>query len=223
MSWRNGPSRLWGLLASSLTALGLTLALFTPTLANAATVEVSKPDASLTASWWQKFVAISGSNALDRCDVGTGKILFLAGTTGQPVPPRTCTTDKAKTFLVPLINVECSIVGGDAATVAELPGCAKGFADDFTDLKLVIDGQQIGNLNKLRVQAASTFTPVPGNVFIPNLTKPTESEFASDGYWALIKLNPGEHTLTFGGAYVPVPNEPPAFATEVTYHLNIKK
>jgi len=125
--------------------------------------------------------------------------------------------------LVPLINVECSIVGGDAATVAELPGCAKGFPDDFTDLKLVIDGQQIGNLNKLRVQAASTFTPVPGNVFIPNLTKPTESEFASDGYWALIKLNPGEHTLTFGGAYVPVPNEPPAFATEVTYHLNIKK
>ena len=44
--------------------------------------------------------------------------------------------------------------------------CAQDFADDFTDLKLVIDGQPVSNLNSLRVQAESTFTSVSGNVFI---------------------------------------------------------
>ena len=225
MSWRNGRPRMWRLLASSVTAIGLMLVLFTPTLANAATAKVDKPDASLTASWWQKFVATPGSNALDRCDVGTGKILFLAGTTGlkpgQPVPTRTCTTDKAKTFLVPLINVECSTVEGNGTTFEELRRCAaEDFADHFTDLKLVIDGQPVGNLNDLRVKAESTFTAVPGNVFI-NVSQPTNSQFASDGYWALIKLTPGEHTLTFGGTFA-VPPPDPSFRTEVTYHLLVK-
>jgi len=213
--------------ASSVTALGLMLVLLSPTLANAATAKVDKPDASLTASWWEKFVAIDDPDALGRCDVGTGKIVFLAGTTGvepgQPGPTRTCTTDKAKTFLVPLINVECSTVEGNGTTFEELRRCAaEDFADHFTDLKLVIDGKAVGNLNSLRVQAESTFTPVPGNVFI-NVSASTNSKFASDGYWALIKLTPGRHTLAFGGSFVPVPGDPPAFHTDVTYNLDVKK
>jgi hypothetical protein len=188
-------------------------------MANAATAKVDKPDASLTASWWQKFVAIADSNALARCDVGTGQIVFLAGTTGGSAN-RSCTTNKAKSFLVPLINVECSTVEGNGTTFEELRRCAaEDYADHFTDLKLVIDGQAVGNVNSLRVRAQSTFTPVPGNVFI-NVSQPTNSQFASDGYWALIKLTPGEHTLTFGGTFVPVSGEP--FVTEATYHLDVK-
>ena len=57
----------------------------------------------------------------------------------------------------------------------------------------------LGNLNKLRVQVDSTFTPVQDNAPIPNISQPTDSKFAADGYWALIKLTPGEHTLTFPG------------------------
>jgi hypothetical protein len=200
------------------------LVLLTPTLANAATAKVDKPDAALTASWWQNFVAIaSPPDPLGLCDVKSGQILFLAGTTGlepgQLPPTRSCTTDKAKTFLVPLINVECSPLGGDPEPLAK---CAKDFADAFTDLKLVIDGQPIGNLSSLRVQAESTFTPVPDNVFIP-VSVPTTGKFASDGYWALIKLTPGAHQLTFGGSYVPVPGQPAAFRTEVIYNLLVKE
>ena len=47
------------------------------------------------------------------------------------------------------------------------------------------------------------------------------SKFAADGYWALITLTPGEHTLTFGGSFVPVPDQPPAFTTLVTYDLRV--
>jgi hypothetical protein len=212
MSWRNSPARLWGLLASSLTALGLVLALFTPTLANAATVQVSKPDPSLTATWWEKIVKISG-DSLGRCDVGTGKILFLAGTAGGSTE-RDCTTDK-NVFLVPLINVECSTVEGNGTTFAALSACAKGFADDFTDLKLAVDGQPVGNLNSLRIQAKGQFTPVAGNSFA--IPPTNNSKFAANGYWALITLTPGQHTLTFGGSYPPF-----GFTTEVTYNLTVQ-
>ena len=209
MSWRNSPARLWGVLASSVTAIGLVLALFTPTLANAATAQVSKPDASLTATWWKKIVKISG-DSLGRCDVGTGKILFLAGTAGGSTE-RDCMTDK-KVFLVPLINVECSTVEGNGTTFGALSACAKGFADDFTDLTLVVDGQ---SFDGFRVQAKGQFTPVAGNSF--GIPPTNNSKFAADGYWALITLTPGEHTLTFGGSYPPF-----GFTTEVTYNLTVQ-
>jgi hypothetical protein len=226
MSWRNGRSHVWRLLAGSITAIGLMLVPLMPTLANATPAQghksdnaghfkVDKPDAALTASWWQEFVAIAGSNSLDRCDVGTGKIVFLAGTTGGTAT-RSCSTDKAKTFLVPLINVECSEAEGNGTTFEELRECAKGFADDFTDLTLVVDGQAVSNLDRLRVQAESTFTSVDNNVF--GIPAATDSKFAADGYWALVKLTPGEHTITFGGSY-----PPGDFTTLVTYDLFVKK
>jgi hypothetical protein len=202
------------LLASSLTAIGLMLALLTPTLANAAAVQVSKPDAALTASWWQQFVAIPG-DSLGRCDVGTGEIVFLAGTAGGSAT-RSCTTDK-NLFLVPLINVECSRAEGDGGLSEQRRACAKDFADNFTDLKLAVDGEEVGNLNSLRVKAESSFTAANKNAF--GIPPAKNSPFAADGYWALITLAPGEHTLTFGGSFVPVPDQPPAFTTLVTYDL----
>jgi hypothetical protein len=225
MSWPNGLPKILRLLANWITAIGVTLVLFSPTVANAVPAKVDqsnngghfkvdKPDPALTASWWQEVVAL-GPSSLDSCDIGTRKIVFLAGTTGGTAT-RTCYTDKAKTFLVPLINVECSEAEGNGTTFADLRTCAKGFADRFTDLQLVVDGQPIGNLTSLRVQAESTFTSVAGNVF--GIPPATNSKFASDGYWALIKLTPGKHTLTFGGSYPPL-----NFTTLVTYELDVKK
>jgi hypothetical protein len=193
------------------------LLILTPTVANAAT-QVSPPASSLTASWWQKFVAISGKSSFSQCDVGTNDILFLAGTTGGSAT-RSCTTDKTN-FLVPLINVECSAAEGDGTTFKELRTCAKGFADDFTNLNLVVDDQPVNVEGlDLRIKAESTFTSVGGNIF--HIPKTTDSKFAADGYWALITLTPGQHTITFGGSYTP-PDQPPAFTTEVTYTLIVQ-
>jgi hypothetical protein len=101
-------------------------------------------------------------------------------------------------------------------TFAELRTCAKGIADDFTDLKLLVDGIPVSNLKGLRVQAKSTFRSVDGNVF--GIAPAPNSKFASDGYWALIKLTPGKHTLTFGGSYPPA-----SFTPSVTYDLRVKR
>jgi len=226
MSRRKGRPLVRGRAVSSIIALGLMLVSLLPTLANATPAHVAKsnhnghvkvtpPEPSLTASWWKEFVAVAGQNPLGRCDVGTGKIVFLPGTTGGTAT-RSCTTDKAKTFLVPLINIECSEAEGNGNTYEVLRACSEGVADDFTYLTLVVDGKAIGDLDRLRVQAESVFTPIDGNAFgIPAVA---DSKFASDGYWALVKLTPGEHTLTFGGSYPPV-----NFTTQVTYHLTVKK
>jgi hypothetical protein len=225
MSRRSRRPDLRRLLVSLVAAIGLMLALFSPTVANASPANVDqshreshftvkKPNPALTARWWQEFVAVPGPDALDRCDIGTRKIVFLAGTTGG-TDTRTCTT-KATTFLVPLINVECSQAEKEGNTFRELRTCARGFAKDFTDLTLVVDGKPVSHLKRLRVKAKGTFTPVEGNIFqVPPFTN---SKFAADGYWALIKLTPGKHTLTFGGSY-----PPGKFTTLVTYDLIIKK
>jgi hypothetical protein len=47
----------------------------------AAPPQVKKPAPGLTALWWQTFLSLSG-NPLDRCDLGTRDVVFLAGTTG---------------------------------------------------------------------------------------------------------------------------------------------
>jgi hypothetical protein len=217
---RNSQPRMRLLLAGLVTAIGLMFVLFNPTLANATKDQVTKPNGPLTASWWQEFVEVTDPNTFMGCDVGTQKIVFLTGLSATvSTDHRSCTTDKT-TFLVPLINVECSTAEGNGTTFEELARCAKeDFADYFTALNLTIDGQPIGDLNSLRVQAKGHFTPVPNNVLIPNISEPTNSKFATDGYWALITLTPGEHTITFGGTFAKPGTD--VFTTQVTYNLTI--
>jgi hypothetical protein len=218
MLWRNSRPRMRRLLAGLVTAIGLMLVLLNPTVANATKDQVTKPNGPLTASWWQEFVEVTDPNTFTGCGVGTQKIVFLTGLSAKvSTDTRSCTTDKT-TFLVPLINVECSTAEGNGTTFEELARCAKeDFADYFTDLNLTIDGQPIGDLNSLRVQAKGHFTSVPDNVLgIPQYNK---SKFATDGYWALITLTSGEHTITFGGTFAKPGTD--VFTTEVTYNLTI--
>jgi hypothetical protein len=184
----------------------------------APTPAVAAPSASLTASWWQTYVAIPASqDPANQCDLGTGQIAFLGATTGGSAR-RDCTLRAGSSILVPLINVECSQLDPEpffGQTPAELRACAKGFADQFTDLFLRIDGASVGNLAGLRVQSDPfVFSPVEGNMFgIPAGTGLS----VSDGYWALIgPLASGRYNIRFGGSLPAF-----SFSTEVTYRLNV--
>jgi hypothetical protein len=186
-------------------------------LASAAAVaappQVKKPPPPLTALWWQTFLSISG-NPLDRCDLGTRDVVFLAGTTGGTAT-RSCTIPAGTSILVPLINVECSTVEGNGDTPAELRAYARGFAEQFSDLSLTIDGVAIADLQRFRVHSpVFQFTAAKGNVFgVPAGT----TRSVADGFWVLIRpLSPGTHTISFGGAY-----PPGGFTTFVTYTLTV--
>jgi hypothetical protein len=188
--------------------------LFAALPASAVPPQAKKPAPPLTAQWWQSFLAISGDDALDRCDIGSGDVVFLAGTAGGTAT-RSCTISSRQSILVPLINVECSTAEGNGNTPAELNKCAREFADQFSGLSLVIDGVAVSDLTKFRVGSPPfTFTAAEGNVFgIPAGT----TRAVADGYWALIRPLPvGTHTISFGGAF-----PPGGFTTSVTYTLTV--
>jgi hypothetical protein len=190
-----------------------------PTVSTAATTPAVKPpSAPLTAQWWQTYVSIQ--NPSDRCDLGTDQVIFLNGNPAPDGSPasRSCTLAAGTTVLVPLINVECSSLDPPpflATTTATRRACARGFADQFTDLVLEIDGVTVGHLTRLRVPSPPfVFSPVEGNAF--GLHAGT-GDSASDGYWALIgPLAPGTYQVHFGGSL-------PAFdfTTDTTYTLTV--
>jgi hypothetical protein len=190
-----------------------------PTASTAAsTPKVRPPSAPLTAHWWQTYVSIQ--DPADRCDLGIDKVVFLNGNPAPDGSPaiRFCTLAAGTTILVPLINVECSSLDDPpflATTTAARRACAKGFADQFTDLVLEIDGVAVGHLTRLRVPSPPfVFSPVECNAF--GLHAGT-GDSASDGYWALIgPLAPGTYHLHFGGSLPPFD-----FTTDTTYTLTV--
>jgi hypothetical protein len=192
-----------------------------PTAAHAgSTPAVAAPRPSLTAQWWATYIGLPASqNPGDRCDLGIDKVAFLGVNTGSPVS-RSCTLPAGTSILVPLINVECSRIEGNGQTPAEWRACAEGIADDFTSLRLTINGVSFDGTGGLRVQSQPfAFTAVPDNMF--NI-KPGTSGAVSDGYWALIgPLAPGSYDISFGGTYMPPDQPPPFFSTSTSYHLTV--
>ena len=183
--------------------------------ATAAPPAVKKPSPPTTAQWWQQVAALTG-DGLNRCDIGTDDVVFLTGTTSSTPATRSCTVSSRQSILIPLINVECSTAEDNGDTPAELRKCATNFADQFTDLSLVIDGTPVADLTKFRVSSpVFTFTAAIGNVFgIP----PGTTRSVADGYWVLIRpLPPGTHTISFGGAF-----PPGKFTPAVTYTLTVQ-
>jgi hypothetical protein len=177
---------------------------------------VHKPAPELTANWWQAFLA-APADQFGSCNLGgRGNIIFLAGTTGGKAQ-RQCTVPTGSSFLVPVINLECSQIEGNGDNFAKLQQCASEVADEFNGLTLTIDGTAVPGLTDLQVQSALfTFKSVAGNRFeVP----PTDSTIAvSDGYWALIRpLPPGTHTIAFGGSY-----PPKSFSTLATYTITVR-
>ena len=177
---------------------------------------VSSPAPELTALWWQTYLGIPNANSLDRCDLGTKRVLFLAGSVAGPAS-RTCSVARGRSLLVPLINVECSTVEGNGETFRELRRCADGYASQFTQLFLTIDRVPIDNLARFRVQTGLfRFSSVNGNVF--GVTPAYRTKSVADGYWVQLRpLSPGRHTVTFGGTF-PAGN----FSTEATYTLTVR-
>jgi hypothetical protein len=184
-----------------------------PTAAQAAP-SVTAPRPSLTSQWWKTYLALPASqNPADRCDLGIDKVVFLGVNTGTPVS-RSCTLPAGTSILVPLINIECSRLEGDGQTPAEWRACAEGIANDFTDLRLTVNGVPIST-SGLRVQSPPfAYQAVPDNTFGQ---PPGTSGAVSDGYWALIgPLAPGTYDIAFGGSYPPA-----GFSTSVSYHLTV--
>jgi len=195
-----------------------------------------------SAAWWQYVLQIPAANnpAADttgaNCgvDQGAGPVFFLTGNfTSSASVTRNCTIPAGKTLLVPIINSECSTLEPApfyAATEKELRSCAAAQIDtvDTGSLQLSVDGENIPNLDKYRVQSPVYSFHIPAKNIIAlktgaknGLTGGAGSS-VSDGYWVLLKPLPprdSAYTIKIKGT---IGSGPSAFTVDVTYNLTVQ-
>jgi hypothetical protein len=113
------------------------------------------------------------------------------------------------------------------STVAQLQSQAAFFAD-ASELHASVDGVPIQNLFGYRAAYAPFSYTVPATdnilqylygVNVPGSDWPTTMIFpaASDGYWLMLEpLNPGNHTINFGGT-----GKNTGFQIDITYTITV--
>jgi hypothetical protein len=194
------------------------------------------------AAWWQWIISIpadvnpnldtTGAN----CHQGqTGKVFFLAGAFGGTFV-RSCTVAPGTHLFFPILNqgyifeptktVEqgefCAPFLGNRTLIEQ---CARDYANNImnhaTNLTVEIDGRQLTNLSRQRVQAPVFTVRTPSNpVFLDPST--TFDLAIDDGYYIMLApLPPGQHTIRFTGAIELAGGPPPEFELDVTYNLTV--
>jgi hypothetical protein len=200
-------------------------------------VKIFPPDGQLTADWWKWVMAIpSEINPLlddtgEDCGVNQqGPVWYLVGTPGDTTignlttgdAERDCVIPEGKKILFPIINAQClelndQIFGPQLEE--KLRQCAEDIINEVDILEASIDGKNITNFEKFRVQSPLFTITIPeDNAFgYTNFTNIPQKTI-SDGYWVEVKgLDPGEHTIEFTGGATAF-----NFVTHVLYHITIE-
>ena len=192
--------------------------------------QVTKPSPDLTERWWQWAASYPRDESPitdttgERCSQGDfGDIFFLAGSEGSGKVERNCTVTEGQAILIPIVNALC-YVSEPGDTQQSLLAQCREFMDQQKNLKLIIDGQKVQNLETNYRVTNPTFFIVDfaeNNIF----GAPAGSDQAvADGYWALIEgLSPGEHTISVVGKLHGQSSIGKIdFKTDVTYHLTVE-
>jgi hypothetical protein len=200
-------------------------------------VKIFPPGGQLTADWWKWVMAIpSEINPLlddtgEDCGVNQqGPVWYLVGTPGDTKignlttgdAERDCVIPEGKKILFPIINAQClelndQIFGPQLEE--KLRQCAEDIINEVDILEASIDGKNITNFEKFRVQSPLFTITIPeDNAFgYTNFTNIPQKTI-SDGYWVEVKgLDPGEHTIEFTGGATAF-----NFVTHVLYHITIE-
>jgi hypothetical protein len=155
-------------------------------------------------------------------------VWFLAGTFGGKAE-RTCTIPFRKAILFPIINDLISYAEyNHLKTESDLRSYAKSDLDEATVYKATVDGVELQNLQKYRVQShLFSFIILPDD---PAGVPAGTTVGISDGYWVFLKpLSIGQHIIHFTGEKLKFDEiqhsnytaEKPKFQVEVKYHVTI--
>ena len=188
-----------------------------------------------SARWWQWAISQTFNDEHPLKDeVGaqayrgqSGNVWFLGGAVNASgTVTRKVVVPAGKYLYLPLVNAECSSVeappyaGGD--TQVTLGACAQKF--EKTDLYFTLDGTSVPGLSGNRVISSlfSFKAPEPNLLGVPG---PIQGVGVDDGYYVMLEpLNPGQHTLQFGGKFVyaaPDPKDSFTFTQTITYEVTI--
>ncbi|MDX1371060.1 MAG: hypothetical protein R3321_01235 [Nitrososphaeraceae archaeon] len=168
------------------------------------------PYSDWTAKWWQwaysipKNIHPAYDNTGKFCHVNQKEpVWFFPGTYEHPVI-RHCEIPKDVGLLFPILNSECSFAEfAEMKTKDELSNCAKKIQDTTVPEFVTLNGIEIPNLEKYRIQSDLFKFTLPENNIL-DLPKGT-TEAISDGYWMFLKpLPPGDYELKFKGNLKPI-------------------
>lgn len=166
-----------------------------------------KTYAEWSAAFWQYALAqpLEGHLFLDTPEFdfsrGQSGSVWYVGAPDGPLT-RTVTLPEGKALLVTVRDVETSTLEEPpfyGATEAEQRANSNWFADHIVDLFCVIDGKPVPNLEDYRVDSPQfQFTaPTP---WIWGAIGGTGTA-VSDGYFVMVLLPKGHHTIHYGGTY----------------------
>lgn len=199
---------------------------FTPTIGHAQSEWSVPPDdtvagltqAEWSRAWWQ------WAGSFDRGDspVGDqsgalcgrkqdGPVWFLAGTYGTHRTVRTCTVPSGKYLFFPLINYVAMPRPDGRSNCMTVMSTAAGLTNDASALIVDLDGHRLPDPMAHRQATRQCFD-------MGALAEPKVRVFpsAANGYYVMLKpLNPGTHTLNFGGVL-------PSMVQAVTYTLKVE-
>jgi hypothetical protein len=158
-------------------------------------------------------------------------VFLLVGNFGGISIREDCVVPAGKAIYLPLINSYGDNAGVPAEMTvsdAELKAYVEGNFEliDSDSLRLAIDGQELERLERGAIPSAPyTIDLEPGaNVYECNAVEGVEGEFSGyvSGYWAMLApLEPGAHTIEFGGASDAAPQGQPV-TIDVRYELTVE-
>ena len=152
------------------------------------------------------------------CAYGQAGPVFFLASSSEETAERTCTVPAGTALLLPLLTASCSTAepppffGRDEA---ELRACTEALFATPVELTAVVDGLEIPDLERYRVQSERFTVALPADNWLE--VEPAVIEGVGDGYWLLLAPLPvGDHELHFGGALPDI-----GVFHEVTYHLTV--
>jgi hypothetical protein len=182
-------------------------------------------------AWWQwalKFPSEGNPIVEDGnvdCSAGqSGKVWYLAGTFSSTAD-RTCTIKKGKAVFFPLFNGIYwtpldPAIPEDCTDVASCRTGVSANIDKISSWTCTVDGVPcVWSAQIVRAQSDSLpFNVKAGSILTDFGYVPGVRDISiSDGYWVMLDpLPPGDHTIHFTSAAVPV-----NFSLDVTYHLTV--
>lgn len=173
-----------------------------------------------TARWWQWAYAIprdinpSYDDTGKYCSEGqSGPVWFLTSTYKHAVN-RYCNVPAGKAILFTILNSECSYAEfPNLKTEQQLRQCAKEMQDSVVHVQASVDGIDIRDLDKYRVQSP-LFNFILPNDNILRLPAFTNTQSVSDGNWVFLKpLSIGKHVIYFKGDLKNISNSSDATTT----------
>jgi hypothetical protein len=207
--------------------IGAVIALSSLTAQASDTSKEAVPTDSSSVRWWQLFGSIPNDIRARMgedpaaCGIGQhGNTWYIATSqSGNGLVTRRCTVPKGTSLFIPLITALCIPYPGE--TLPENVQLCHDLIEPFDVLTFKVDGKNSKGLIERRVhsRAFPIWFPEKNYFDLPGEDVPAGVYTAvADGYYALLELEPGRHTI-YAKAMSTLSPEIPVF--EYTYEINV--